>query len=141
MPLVGPCSRNGCTVQVKPIGGQAGGTTGWHAGVMVVSSFHYLLAPSVAVAALVIVCLLCRWTFSTTHRDDRASERLAKLRSAGDYGLLESIAEVTEPEDADLLVEVLGGAGIRATIAPSTKGLSVLVFRTDASRARDLVNS
>ena len=108
---------------------------------MIVSSYHYLIGPGIAVAALVVVCLLCRWTFSTKHRDERTADRLAKLASASDYGLLVSIAEVTEQEDADLLVEVLGGSGIRATIAPSAKGLSVLVFRADATRARDLVNS
>ena len=108
---------------------------------MIVSSYHYLIGPGIAVAALVIVCLLCRWTFSTTHRDERTAQRLAKLASAGDYGLLVSIAEVTEQEDADLLVEVLGGAGIRATVAPSAQGLSVLVFRAEAAQARNLVSS
>ena len=108
---------------------------------MVVSSYHYLLGPFVAVAALAVVCLLCRWTFSTSHREERTAGRPDRLPVAGDFGLLEPIAQVRLHEDAELLRDLLRQAGIRATVAPSENGLSVLVFHGDAARARDLVRS
>ena len=120
------------------------------------TSYSFLVGPLVAAGALGVIILICRWVFSTTHRDDRTARRLAKARSRGDYGLLVPVARVRTRDDAEMLRAVLGGAGIRCTIgtAESTAegtadgtaqaerpGLAVLVFRTDADRARDLVSS
>ncbi|MCW2776948.1 MAG: hypothetical protein JWN17_673 [Frankiales bacterium] len=109
---------------------------------LIVSSYHYLLGPIVAVAALGVIVLLCRWVFSTDHRADRADARLQKVAGAHDYGLLVPVATVRAAEDAELLRSVLKDAGIRGTIAAAADGgLSVLVFRGDASRAKGLVSS
>ena len=124
------------------------------------TSYSFLVGPLVAAGALGVIILICRWVFSTTHRDDRTARRLAKVRSRGDYGLLVPVARVRTRDDAEMLRAVLAGAGIRCTIGtaegtaggtaggPAERsaeaerpGLAVLVFRTDADRARDLVAS
>ena len=108
---------------------------------MIVSSYHYLMGPFVAAAALLVIILICKWVFSTSHRDDRTAARLAKARSHGDYGLLVPIARVRTPDDAEMLRGVLRTAGIRCTVAQQPEVSEVLVFRADALRARDLVSS
>jgi len=108
------------------------------------SSFSFLVGPLVAAGALGVIILICRWVFSTTHRDDRTARRLAKAKARGDYGLLVPVAEVRTPDDAEMLRTVLQGAGIRCTVgegAVDESGLALLVFRADAERARDLVSS
>jgi hypothetical protein len=111
---------------------------------VIVSSYHYLVGPLVAAGALGVIILICRWVFSTTHRDDRTARRLEKARARGDYGLLVPITSVRTPDDAAMLRTVLHDAGIRCTVgetAGDSPGLAVLVFRADAERARDLVSS
>lgn len=97
----------------------------------------------VAIGAMVVLVLLCRWVFSTSERDERAARRLRAVRSRGDYGLLVPVATVRTRDDAALLREVLANAGIRGTVADGTVPgeLAVLVFRADAERARSLVSS
>ena len=104
--------------------------------VVIVSSYHYLVAPLVAAGALVVIILICRWVFSTSDRDRRNA--LARAARSGDYGLLVPIATVRTPDDAEMLRGVLREAGIRCTVAPEG---DVLVFRADALRARELVSS
>lgn len=110
---------------------------------MIGNSYSFLTGPLVACLALGVIVLLCRWVFSTTHRDDRTARRLAALQSRGDYGLLVPIATVRTQDDAAMLRTVLTGAGIRCTTgaAADGSGTEVLVFRADALRARDLVSS
>ena len=50
---------------------------------MIVSSYHYLLGPVVAVAALGLIVLMCRWVFSTDAREDRTARRREKLVALG----------------------------------------------------------
>ena len=108
---------------------------------MIVSSYHFLLGPLVAAGALGVIMLICRWVFSTDHRDDRTARRLEKARARGDYGLLVPITRVRTVEDAEMLRSLLRDAGICATVAEQDEGTDVLVFRVDALRARDLVSS
>ena len=111
---------------------------------MIDSSYSFLFGPLVAAAALGVILLICRWVFSTTHRDDRTARRLEQARARGDYGLLVPIASVRTHDDAEMLRAVLQDAGIRCTVgdaAGESAGLAVLVFRADAARARDLVSS
>lgn len=97
----------------------------------------------VALVAMVVLVLLCRWVFATGDRDQRAARRLAKARSRGDYGLLVPVTTVASQADAEQLRAVLRDAGIRGTVAPAETGDErlVLVFRADAERARTLVSS
>ena len=111
---------------------------------MIDSSYSFLMGPLVAAGALAVIILICRWVFSTTHRDDRTARRLAKARARGDYGLLVPITQVRTRDDAEMLRTVLQDAGIRCTLgeaADDSPELAVLVFRADAERARDLVAS
>ena len=119
------------------------------------SSYSHLVAPLVALVALGVIMLMCRWVFSTTTRDERAARRLALARARGDYGLLVPVARVRTAADAQMLRAVLRDAGIRCTIAEgsaatqaaedegadSEGSVDVLVFRADAARARGLVGS
>ncbi len=108
---------------------------------MIVSSHHYLFGPLVAAAALGVILLICRWVFSTAHRDDRTARRLQKARARGDYGLLVPVTRTRTADDAEMLRSVLLEAGIRCTVAAADEGTDVLVFRADALKARDLVRS
>lgn len=107
------------------------------------NSYSFLTGPLVACLALGVIVLLCRWVFSTSHRDERTARRLAALQSRGDYGLLVPVVTVRTADDASMLRGVLGDAGIRCTLgaAADGSGTEVLVFRADALRARDLVSS
>ena len=109
------------------------------------SSYSFLFGPLVIAGALGVIILICRWVFSTTHRDDRTARRLAKARARGDYGLLVPITRTRTVDDARMLREVLREAGIRCTVTPAGDepgdGTDVLVFRADALRARELVSS
>lgn len=135
--------------QIPEVTGEARRCRCWHHGPVPSSS---LTGPTqyansggmfIALAALVVVMLLCRWVFSTTHRDVRTARRLARAQSSGDYGLLVQVATVRTDADATLLRAVLSEAGIRGTVSggrlPGEQ--VVLVFRSDADRARSLVSS
>ncbi len=91
----------------------------------------------VAVAALGILMLVCRWVFSTGHREDRTAKRVEKALAARDYGLLVPLTTARTREDADMLKAVLQTAGIRAGVSD----LEVLVFSKDLTRARELVSA
>ena len=97
----------------------------------VVSSAHFLLGPIVALCALGVITLMCRWVFSTDHRVK------AVPTTPRDLGLLVPVAEVRTRDDAEMLVQVLREAGVRATISD----LEVLVFAKDADEARRLVST
>ncbi len=98
--------------------------------------------PLIAVVALVVILLLCRWTFGTGGRYQRPAPP-ARPGAPADYGLLVPVATTRTPADAALLRDVLRDAGIRGTVAPGkAPGRSVvLVFAADADRARSLVAS
>lgn len=108
---------------------------------MLVNSYHYLLGPLVAVAAMGVLVLICRWVFSTSDRDERTARRLEKVRGSGEFGLLVPVATARTEEDVALLRQVLRDAGVRVTTAPAADGIVVLVFRADADRARHLVHT
>lgn len=97
--------------------------------------------PLIAVVALIVIMLLCRWTFGTGTRPPRPAAR--PRQAADDYGLLVPVAVTRTTADAALLREVLRDAGIRGTIAPAAEPgrHAVLVFTADAERARSLVGS
>jgi hypothetical protein len=107
--------------------------------VPVVDSSHYLMAPLVALAALGLITLICRWVFSTDHREDRVARRLEQALAAGDYGLLVPVATVRTRDDAEMLRDVLTNAGLRVGVSQEAETLQVLVFQKDLQRARELV--
>jgi hypothetical protein len=100
-----------------------------------VSSYAYVEGPAIAAAALGLIVLICRWVFTT----DRPSPLPAPQRA--DFGLLEQVALVRTAEDAQMLRELLGEAGIRGTVTELSGRYAVLVFGDDTARARELVRS
>lgn len=106
---------------------------------MPVSSYHFLINPLIIAVALGAILLICRWVFSTSHRDHRAAPGQSSP-AAGDYGLLVPVATVRTREDAEMLRSVLREASIRCSVSDGPDGLDVLVFSTDVSRARGLVS-
>jgi hypothetical protein len=111
--------------------------------VPITNSYSFLVAPLMAALALGVIVLLCRWVFSTSTRDARTAAQVRKARSSGDYGLLVPIATVRTSDDAEMLRTLLREAGIRCTVTDPERAdtWTVLVFRADALRARDLVSS
>lgn len=105
---------------------------------MIGSSYHFLVGPLVAFAALGVILLLCRWVFAPPKG---AAPTASAASRRADYGLLVPIATVRTPADAEMLRGLLQGAGIRCTVAADGEGAALLVFRSDASRARELVSS
>jgi hypothetical protein len=107
---------------------------------VIVPSYHYMIGPTVALLALGVIVLLCRWTFSTSHRDRRTASRREAARFRGDYGLLVPVASAPAGEVEHLRARLVE-AGLRCTVAdgeqPGTR--VVLVFRADADRARSVV--
>lgn len=108
---------------------------------MTVPPAPQLVGPAILVLALGVLVLICRWVFSTTARDQRASRAQTQGKARGDYGLLVPVVCTATPREAEGLRQVLREAGIRCTLAPAAEpqGHAVLVFRADASRARELV--
>ncbi len=111
---------------------------------MLVSSYHFLEGPLIAVGALGVIVLMMRWVFSTDHRTPRSPQHQgAAEKAAGsrDFGLLEPVCTATTPQQAAVLQERLKLSGIRCTVATGPDELALLVFRDDAARARALVGS
>ena len=101
----------------------------------VVSSIHFLLGPLVAGCALGVIILMCRWVFSTEHRQRPSAP------ADRDLGLLVPVAGVRTREDAQMLVDLLRGAGVRASVSEDELEVQVLVFAKDAEAARRLVST
>lgn len=98
--------------------------------------------PLIAVVALVVILLLCRWTFGPGGRSTRPAPQRARQAEV-DYGLLAPVVTTRTEADAVVLRDVLREAGIRGTLAPGALPGEhvVLVFRADVERARALVAS
>jgi hypothetical protein len=113
-----------------------GATPGWQdRRVAVVSSIHFLLGPFVALCAMGVITLMCRWVFSTDHRVRPSAP------AARDLGLLVPVATVRTHEDAQMLADVLREGGVRASISTGELEVQVLVFAKDADVARRLVST
>jgi len=104
-----------------------------------VSSYHFLQGPLVALLALGVIVLLCRWVFATGHRTSPPPATPPQLPA--DYGLLEVVSWAGTGEEAAVVQDRLRAAGIRSTLAATEPGFHVLVFAADAARARGLANS
>lgn len=107
-------------------------------GRVLVSSYHYLEGPAIAVCALGVIVLICRWVFAPSGSTPPGPKPPVQR---GDFGLLEPVTVVRTLDDAHMLRAILREAGIRGTVADSAGGFAVLVFRDDARRARELVRA
>lgn len=105
-----------------------------------VPSYHYMIGPATALLAIVLLMLLCRWTFGSG-----TTAVLPKWdRRRRDYGLLVPVAFVPTYARAEQIRLHLADNGIRGTVAVSQGprlGMDVLVFPADAKAAQDLLRS
>jgi hypothetical protein len=101
-------------------------------------SFSFAAGPLLAFAALGVLVLLLRWTFSRGHS---LVERRSEPGASGEYGLLVRVAAPATVIEAEVLRHRLEAAGLRATLAPTTDGPGVMVFPEDVSAARSLLRS
>lgn len=85
----------------------------------------------VAVIAMAVLLLLCRWVFSPTHTSPRAPGG-----EPVDYGLLVPVTVAATADDALMLRDLLAAQGIRASVSARHE---VLVFDRDVEQARALV--
>ncbi|GAA4345789.1 hypothetical protein GCM10023145_02850 [Angustibacter luteus] len=99
-------------------------------------SYSFVYGPVVAFAAVGLLVVLLRWTFR------RGSSLVAAPPRSGspdDYGLLVAVAEPPSFAEAELIRARLAAQGVRATLAPTTEGPRVMVFRDEARVARALL--
>jgi hypothetical protein len=83
----------------------------------------------IAVLAMVVVALICRWVFTPTHTQVRRE-------APRDFGLLVPVHQARSTEDAQMLRDHLVTEGVRASVNAAHE---VLVFRQDAEKARALL--
>jgi hypothetical protein len=101
-------------------------------------SYSFLYGPAIALVAVALLVLLLRWTF---RRGGSLVERTPRRGPASDYGLLVPVAAPATFAEAELIRARLVGHGVRATLAPTTDGPRVLVFREEAAVARALLRT
>lgn len=99
-------------------------------------SYSYVYGPIVALAAVGVLVLLLRWTYSRGHS---IVSRPAKQGHEDEYGLLVPVATPATFVEAELIRSQLVSAGIRATLAPTAQGPRVMVFREEERVARALL--
>jgi hypothetical protein len=85
----------------------------------------------IAVLAMALLALICRWVFSPTR-----SAPVRRNAEPVDYGLLVPVTRAPSREDALMLRDHLVAEGVRASV---NEAHEVLVFRADLDRARQLV--
>ncbi len=101
-------------------------------------SYSFAFGPIAALAVVLVLVLLLRWTFS---RGGSVVERRASPGGEQDYGLLTAVAAPATFVEAELLRRRLLAHGIRATLAPTTTGPRVMVFPVDADIAQEVLRT
>lgn len=119
------------------------------------TTLHDAMWPVVAILVAVAMGGVSRWTFSPT-RAQRARREQARERR--DFGLLVPVTTLPQREQAELVRDLLARHGIRGTLAVvppgpvrvtadgylrgrEAGGHQLLVFPSDAERARELVRA
>jgi len=83
----------------------------------------------IALCAMLLITLLCRWVFTPSHTQVRR-------KPAPDFGLLVTVHHARSEEDAVMLRDHLVTEGVRAAV---TDAHEVLVFAHDEEKARALI--
>ena len=83
----------------------------------------------IALLAMLVVALICRWVFTPTHT-------VVRRKPPRDFGLLVAVHQARSRDDALMLRDHLVAEGVRASV---TDAHEVLVFRVDVERARALI--
>ena len=101
-------------------------------------SYSFAFGPLVALAVVLVLVLLLRWTFS---RGRSLVERRSPAGEETDYGLLTAVAAPSTFVEAELVRQRLLEHGIRATLAPTTVGPRVMVFPDDVAIAQEVIRT
>ncbi len=91
-------------------------------------SYSFLFGPLVAAVVLLVLIGLLRWTFTRGRSLVPGRPRPGR---PDDYGLLVAVASPATVIEAEMLRRRLEDAGIRSTLAQTTEGPRVMVFRTE----------
>ena len=104
-------------------------------------SLHFAVGPLIALGAVVVLMLLCRWAFGTGRAASTPVRRPADAASsspAEPYGLLVPVLSSPDAAEAEHVRAVLREHGIRSTAVPTAGGHEVRVFPDDVQRARSV---
>lgn len=99
-------------------------------------SYGYIVGPLIAVAVLLVLMVLMRWTWA------RGRSLVARRPQAGepdDYGLLVPVAAPSTLVEAEVLRRTLEAAKVRATVAETLRGPRVMVLPQHETVARDVL--
>lgn len=97
------------------------------------NSLHFFYGPLIALALVLLLGGMLRWTFGTQQQ-----HRMPDRSGAGGYGLLREVALVPTIEAAEVLRRRLAADGIRASVTatPDGSGRRLMVFAEDEPTAR-----
>ena len=99
-------------------------------------SYSFLFGPTVALAVLLILMVLLRWTFS---RGKSVVARPGRRGEPEDYGLLVPVASPATMIEAEVVRRTLEAADVRATVAETLQGPRVMVMRQHEQVARHVL--
>lgn len=91
-------------------------------------SYSFLFGPLVSIAVLLVLVVLLRWTFS---RGSSLVRGPARPGRPDQYGLLVPVATPATVIEAEMIRRRLQDAGVRSTLAETTQGPRVMVFRNE----------
>jgi hypothetical protein len=101
-------------------------------------SYAFLWGPMVTVAVLLVLMVLLRWAFS---RGGSLVRRPGRPGRTDEYGLLVAVASPGTVIEAEMMRRRLEDAGIRSTLAETTEGPRVMVFRSERVIAEHVLSS
>jgi hypothetical protein len=101
-------------------------------------SYSYLFGPLIAFLAVGVLVLLLRWAFGG--HGGSLVERRTHDGAENEYGLLVPVASPQTYAEGELLRLALTDAGVRATLAHTTAGPRLMVFRQDEAPARRILS-
>lgn len=101
-------------------------------------SYSFLIGPLVTVAVLLVLMVLLRWTFSHGRSLVRRPGRPGRT---DEYGLLVAVASPGTVIEAEMVRRRLQAAGIRSTLAETTEGPRVMVFRSERVIAEHVLST
>ena len=99
-------------------------------------SYSFLFGPTVALAVLLVLMVLLRWTFA---RGRSVVARPGRRGEPEDYGLLVPVASPATMIEAEVARRTLEAADVRATVADTLQGPRVMVLRQHAEIARSVL--
>jgi len=100
-------------------------------------SYSFLFGPAVAVAVLLVLMVLLRWTFA---RGRSLVARPGRRGEPEDYGLLVPVASPGTLIEAEVTRRTLEAADVRATVADTLQGPRVMVLRQHVEIARHVLD-